>query len=106
MAEWETTRDGLRFTWRGRADDGCPGPGAPYSARLDVWPAGDRATGPLARTVHRQRHHPEGAIRVALARAGLGPAVRYGQLSGARMVRPADEAVHPKILYLARKPGP
>jgi len=52
-----------------------------------------------------QRHFDGAAVRRALAEAGLELARVYGQVPGGRLVLHADEELHPKVMYVARRPG-
>jgi hypothetical protein len=55
---------------------------------------------------HVQRHHPREDVEAALEAAGLELAAVRGQARGARLEPHADELEHPKVVYLAKKPGP
>jgi SAM-dependent methyltransferase len=54
---------------------------------------------------HVQRHHPQHAIRSALASAGLDCRAVLGQSTGAVLHAEADEDVHTKLVYVARRPS-
>lgn len=56
--------------------------------------------------LHRQRHHPDGTVRGALADAGLEVLAVLGQHNDGRRDPTADPARHFKALYLARRPVP
>jgi SAM-dependent methyltransferase len=55
-------------------------------------------------SLHVQRHHPRALLEGAIRAAGLEPAAVRGQVRGGRLQPLADELVHPKLVYLARKP--
>lgn len=50
---------------------------------------------------HAHRHHPLASIRAALDAAGLRIVAMRGQLAGGRLVDPADERVHRKVVFAA-----
>jgi SAM-dependent methyltransferase len=92
----EATRS---FTWEGLGDPAAA-PGCLSSAVIET--AGDA---PM-RVTHVQRHHPESEVRRALEAAGLEVSDLRGQVTGALLERPADEARHVKLVYVARKLAP
>ena len=96
-SEATTEGDGLRVTWRGRADAGVA-PGSLAEAVVDVAAI---AGGTCSTGVHRQRHWPlDDVVRLA-GEAGLEVLDVFGQHRGARLERGADEAVHGKALFVA-----
>jgi hypothetical protein len=50
---------------------------------------------------HLQRHFPCERVEALLARAGLECVSVSGVLPDCSLVEPADEAVHPKVVYTA-----
>jgi SAM-dependent methyltransferase len=65
-----------------------------------------RSDGPARHHVRElQRHHDFDTVEHACGEAGLELADVLGQVPGGRLVRPADEDLHPKVLYVARRPG-
>jgi SAM-dependent methyltransferase len=58
------------------------------------------------RSVHLHRHHPEAAIRRALATAGLECAGAWGQHVDGRLEPVSDDLAHSKTVYIARRPAP
>jgi SAM-dependent methyltransferase len=60
----------------------------------------------LARSVHRQRHHPRSAVLAALNAAGLGWTAVYGMKADGSIVPDFDETQNSKALYLARHEAP
>jgi ubiquinone/menaquinone biosynthesis C-methylase UbiE len=91
--------DGVTFHWRGLAD-AEEAPGKLFRADIVV-EGGER---PGCRSRHVQRHHSLDEISRCLERAGLELVARRGQMTGARLTENADEALHPKLLHVARKP--
>ena len=57
-------------------------------------------------TVHRHRHHPEAAVRAALARAGLTCVACHGLHVDGRVDPLADDLLHSKAVYIARHGAP
>ena len=53
-------------------------------------------------TTHCQRHHPEAAVREAIADAGLELVAVYGFTPDGRLWERADDDRHTKALYIAR----
>jgi SAM-dependent methyltransferase len=72
-------------------------PGALCTASIEI--AGRRGRRRVSR--HVQRHHPERAVRDALASAGLACRAVLGQSTGAVLHEDADEDVHTKLVYVA-----
>ena len=54
-----------------------------------------------ARVTHRQRHFPRERVEALLEHAGLECVSVSGVLPDCSLVAPADEAVHPKVVYTA-----
>jgi SAM-dependent methyltransferase len=79
--------------WRGETTTPI-GPGAVCAASIEI-------AGATAPSRHVQRHHPEAAIRRALAAAGLACHAVLGQSTGAVLHTVADEGVHTKLVYVA-----
>jgi len=90
-ADFERPRAAAR--WRGETTTPI-GPGAVCSASIEI------AGMPVA-SRHVQRHHPESAIRQALASAGLACRAVLGQSTGGVLHEDADEDVHTKFVYVA-----
>jgi SAM-dependent methyltransferase len=91
--------------WRGEAGSDF-GPGEVAEAAIEVFE--EEPDGRWRRTTsrHVQRHHPRDDVEAAIASAGLELAAIRGQARGARLETHADELEHPKLVYLASKPGP
>jgi SAM-dependent methyltransferase len=79
--------------WRGETTTPI-GPGAVCAASIEI-------AGAPALSRHVQRHHPEPAVRRALAAAGLACRAVMGQSTGAVLHAVADEDVHTKVVYVA-----
>ena len=91
----------LVFAWRGRASADAP-PGCEAVAELDVFEPAEAGLWSRARVTHRQRHFPRERVEALLARAGLECVSVRGVLPDCSLAEPADEAVHPKVVYTAR----
>ena len=91
--------EGMTFVWRGRARPDAA-PGSLCSAVITVRSGGgrDRFT-----SRHVQRHHPRAAIEAACASAHLDLEGVYGVAASALLVDGADDDVHRKLVYVARK---
>jgi SAM-dependent methyltransferase len=59
-----------------------------------------------ARSEHRQRHHPEGAVRAACSEAGLSCDDVVGIDSSGEAAMPPDDSAHVKVVYIARREAP
>ena len=88
------------FAWRGCCSAEAA-PGCEAVAELDVFEPADAGLYSRARVTHRQRHFPRGRVEALLARAGLECVSVCGVLPDCSLVEPADEAVHPKVVYTA-----
>ena len=88
------------FAWRGCGASDAP-PGCDAVAELDVF-APAEAGSSRAPVTHRQRHFPRERVAALLARAGLSACAVRGVLPDCSLAAPADEAVHPKVVYTAR----
>lgn len=102
-ATWVVERPKLFLCWEGR---GCEqGPGEPGNADIAIF---ERVVRSWRRRTsrHRQRWWSEHDVRSACAAAGLELAAVRGQRRGARLQPFADEFVHTKVVYVARRPGP
>ena len=91
----------LVFAWRGCASADAQ-PGCEAVAELDVFEPAEAGLWSRARVTHRQRHFPRERVETLLARAGLECVSVRGVLPDCSLAEPADEAVHPKVVYTAR----
>jgi SAM-dependent methyltransferase len=91
------------FCWRGHTDPEAE-PGTLATAIVEVF--AHRAGGCWERTSsrHVQRHHPPSLVCELLDRSGLELLTVRGQVTGARIEDTADEDVHAKLVYFARRP--
>jgi len=96
-----TDQDDLVFAWRGRCSRHAP-PGCEAVADLDVFEPAEAGLWSRARVTHRQRHFERERVEELLEAAGLECVSVAGVLPDCSLVEPADEAVHPKVVYTAR----
>jgi SAM-dependent methyltransferase len=96
-----TEHDGTLFAWRGESTAELP-PGSPAAARLDIFAATGDALYERFVTHHQQRHFPREVVIEQLDAAGLRCAAVLGALDDGRLVEPADESAHLKVLYVAK----
>jgi SAM-dependent methyltransferase len=90
----------LLFAWRGHCADDAP-PGCEAVAELDVFEPAQPGLWSRARVTHRQRHFEAARVEALLERAGLECVSVRGVLPDCSLAEPADEAVHPKVVYTA-----
>ncbi len=89
------------FAWRGSSTPDAVA-GCKASADLDIFvPAGGELY-TRVETTHVQRHFPTEVVMVLLEAAGLECVTVHGVLPDCSLATPADEAVHPKLVYTAR----
>jgi len=81
--------------WRGETAEPIE-PGALCMAAIELDGFGD-----VAISRHVQRHHPELAVRHALASAGLACRAVLGQSTGGVLHEDPDEDLHTKLVYVA-----
>jgi SAM-dependent methyltransferase len=102
FAEHEVSeRAGLVFAWRGSGRRDAA-PACEAVAQLDVFDPTDAGLYERVRVVHRQRHFPRERVEALLRGAGLECVAVSGVLPDCSLVEPANEAVHPKVVYIAR----
>jgi SAM-dependent methyltransferase len=92
---------GLVFAWRG-ASSPQAAPGCDAVAQLDVFEPAAADLYERVRVIHRQRHFPRARVEALLREAGLECVSVCGVLPDCSLVEPADEYVHPKVVYAAR----
>jgi SAM-dependent methyltransferase len=97
-----TTHGEVVFAWQGCCSPDAA-PGCEAVAELDVFAPVDRGLYSRARVTHRQRHFPRRRVEALLSRAGLQCVSVHGVLPDCSLVEPADEAVHPKVVYTATR---
>ena len=93
--------DGVMFCWRGQAEEACR-PGAPVSARLDMFREDSHDAWRRVTVHHHQRHLPRGEVESALREAGLKLLAVRGMVPGGHLRPDADEERHVKLIFLAR----
>jgi SAM-dependent methyltransferase len=88
------------FVW-----EGLPAEGATHTADLHAFAADPTAAGRWTRTVsrHVQHHHTEEAVAAALAAGGFQLLEVLGVREDGALDDHADDALHTKLLYLARR---
>lgn len=96
VSEWDETV----FAWRGSCSPDSL-PGCEAEAVLDVFAPYDGDLYSRVTTIHRQRHFPRSSVLASLDEAGLECMSVHGVLPDCSLVEPADEAVHPKVVYTA-----
>jgi SAM-dependent methyltransferase len=91
------------FCWRGQTNPDAEA-GTIATAVVEVF--AHRSGGCWERTSsrHVQRHHPPSLVCELLDRAGLDLLTVRGQITGERIEDTADEDVHAKFVYFARRP--
>ena len=92
--------DGLVFAWRGLSSPGLPA-GGEAAARLDIFAPSEGELYSRVTVTHRQRHFPRPRVEALLRRGGLECLSARGVLPDCSLVEPADESVHPKVVYIA-----
>jgi SAM-dependent methyltransferase len=98
----EMERNGRRMIWEGHANAGF-GPGEIAEASFSFEPLD--GSGPAAPPeLHRQRHHPEGEVRAAIAASGLELVALYGHHHDGVPYQPMSEERHAKAVYVCRLP--
>jgi SAM-dependent methyltransferase len=90
------------FAWRGSSSPDAP-PGCEAEALIDVFTPRDGELYSRVTTTHRQRHFPRSSVVASLEAAGLECVAVHGVLPDCSLVQPADEAVHPKVVYTAAR---
>ena len=90
------------LVWRGGCD-GSEEAGCLAELVVEAFGAGPSGLYERVTTRHTQRHHPRPEVERALAGAGLAPAGVFGQLPDGSLDVLADEHVHHKLVYLARR---
>jgi SAM-dependent methyltransferase len=88
------------FAWRGSSSPDAP-PGCEAEALVDVFAPSDGELYSRVTTTHRQRHFPRSRVLASLDAAGLECIAVHGVLPDCSLVEPADEAVHPKVVYIS-----
>jgi SAM-dependent methyltransferase len=96
--------EGRRLIWNGRTG-GRAEPGQISEAAFEVEPLTPGSGPRVPPEVHRQRHHPEGELRAAIAAAGLEIAGLYGCTTDGIPRQPLDEDTHTKGIYVTRRGG-
>jgi SAM-dependent methyltransferase len=103
-ADEEYEQEGWTFRWEGRGDPEAA-PGSICEMRVEgrePLPGGGFA---VHECVHRQRHHPRALVELLLAEAGLELRAVWGQFQSGDQDPVADELVHTKAIYVARRVG-
>jgi SAM-dependent methyltransferase len=90
--------------WRGLGDPELA-PGGVTRAELTVFELGEGRSEEVQRLPIAERHHPLDEVLQVLWTCGLEPVRVLGQHRGARLDgEPPDEAVHHKLVVVARRP--
>jgi SAM-dependent methyltransferase len=91
--------DDLVLVWRGESSPEAR-PGAAVSATVEALGRRDDGTWTSEAHTHRQRHHPEPALRRAAVAAGLRVAARHGMTTDGAIHDTFGETEHSKALYV------
>jgi SAM-dependent methyltransferase len=103
FAETESVeRGGRRLVWRGQATADVA-PASICEARFEA-EGGPGKESEIVTHVHRQRHFPEAEVLELLRETGFECLDVFGHGYDAVLKQPADELVHTKIVYIARRP--
>lgn len=94
----------LVLLWQGQTSPDLA-PGEQARLTIEAFARGPGGWG-RHRSVHLQRHHPDGRIRSALRRAGLDVLDVASHGFDAVLTRPADPGRHTKLIYIARRDAP
>jgi SAM-dependent methyltransferase len=93
---------GLFLAWRGRSSEEAE-PGCVAELVIEAFSAVDDVGYERVTTRHLQRHYPHAEIERALAGAGLEAAGVFGLLPDGSLDELADEDLHHKLIYYARR---
>ncbi|MEA2423028.1 MAG: hypothetical protein QOF55_2127 [Thermoleophilaceae bacterium] len=94
--------DGAFFCWRGQAAADAPA-GSIAGAVVEVFATDDGDCWRRTSIPHLQRHHTPELVERLLREAGFDVLERRGQMSAARIDPVADEELHFKVVYFARR---
>jgi predicted TPR repeat methyltransferase len=89
--------DEVVFSWHGEASPAVA-PRSLCGARLEISSGNSTSV-----TRHLQRHWPPHVIRTRLERSGLECVAVRGQATGVVLSDDADESVHTKVVFMARR---
>lgn len=95
--------DGTFFSWIGEPPAGAAVPGATFTSVIDVFSTEDGDCWRRSTSRHVQRHHPPERVEQLLRDAGFELVECCGQLTGGRLEAMADESLHTKVDYFARR---
>jgi SAM-dependent methyltransferase len=95
--------DGTFFCWLREAGEPGNEPGAIFTSAIEMFASEDGECWRRSTSRHVQRHHPADLIERLLGEAGFELVECCGQLSGGRLEPGADESVHAKLDYFARR---
>ena len=93
---------GVFLAWRGRSSEEAE-PGCVAELVIEAFSAGGGGGYERVTTRHLQRHHPRADVERALAGAGLEPVGVFGLLPDGSLDELADEDLHHKLIYYARR---
>ena len=93
------------FCWRRHAEGAQAEPGARFTSVVEVFSTDDGDCWHRSTVPHVQRHHPRELVQRLLTAAGLELLAVYGQVTGGVLEPDADEEIHIKLDYFARRLG-
>src|SRR4051812_20949517 len=100
VTETEVERRDATFVWRGEPRRRISAAQL-YRATVEIAPKGN-GHGRIE-SVHTQRHYPRDTIERLVRAAGLRAVTVFSQAKGGRLLPEADEELHGKLLYVAKR---
>lgn len=95
--------DGAFFCWRRLAEGDLAAAGGTFTSVVEVFATEDGECWRRHSITHAQRHHPPQVVERLLGETGMDLVAVYGQPGGGVLELPADEEVHMKAFYFARR---
>jgi SAM-dependent methyltransferase len=95
--------DDTFFCWFGEAPAPPVGPGGVFTSVIEIFAPDSGGCWSRTTSRHVQRHHPRQVVERLLQDAGFELVQCCGQVTGGRLEAVADESVHMKVDYFARR---